>query len=126
MSASPKLWIRSASSATDPEAMKISVCASGGHAEHGEADGDCFDALAGADDRAVDQAVGVAVPLVAVMVVVVVVLMRVVVIVSGRIVMGLSERVLVFVFVLDGAMLVYVCVAGDGHHRIRVPTRLMS
>ena len=55
------------------------------------------------------------------MVTVVVVLMRVVVVVSGRIAVVLPEWVLMFVLVLEGAMVVCVGVPGDGHHRIRVP-----
>jgi hypothetical protein len=53
---------------------------------------------------------------------VVVVLMRVVVVVSGRIAVVLPERVLVFVLVLEDAMVVRMGV-GDGRHRIRVPPR---
>jgi hypothetical protein len=59
--------------------------------------------------------------IVAVMVPVVVVLMRMVVVVSGRIAVVLPERVLMFVLVLEGAMVVRMGVTGDGHHRIRVP-----
>jgi hypothetical protein len=58
-----------------------------------------------------------------VMVALVLVLMRVVVVVSGRITVVLPDWVLVFVFVLEGAMVVRVGVAGDGHHRIKVPLR---
>jgi len=41
--------------------------------------------------------------------------------VSGRVAVVLPERVLVFVLVLEGAVVVCMGVAGDGHHRIRVP-----
>ena len=43
------------------------------------------------------------------------------VVVSGRIAVVLPERVLVFVLVLEGAVVVCVGVAGDGHHRIEYP-----
>ena len=51
------------------------------------------------------------------------VLMRVVVVVSGRVVVVLPERVLVFVLVLEGAVVVCMGVAGDGRHRLRVSPR---
>ena len=76
VSASPKLWIRSASSATEPDSDEDDRLGDRGEAEDAERDEDRADAGARALDRRVDQPVRVTVPVpvIVVMVVVVVVL----------------------------------------------------
>ena len=59
--ASPALWIRSASSATLPDATKMTVCAAAVSAEHSERQRDRPHALARALDRVVHEAVAVGV-----------------------------------------------------------------
>ena len=61
VSASPKLWIRSARSATEPESAKIASCAAAAIAEDDQADRDGLDAFVRPDDRAVYESVRVAV-----------------------------------------------------------------
>ena len=57
VAASPALWIRSASSATLPEATNTATWATRGERQHAERERDGAEALAGALDRVVDEPV---------------------------------------------------------------------